>query len=138
MPRRKNMDGPHPVDIYVGNRIRLRRRILGYSQVKTATALDTSFQQLQKYESGANRVSASRLYDIAEVLGVPVTYFFKDAPKSNAHIPSDHERAVEFAKSAAVGRMLNAFRGIASSDDQDHAIELVKSIAAHSKARKAG
>jgi transcriptional regulator with XRE-family HTH domain len=70
-------DGPHPVDIHVGSKIRLRRRLLGMSQSTVAGQIGISFQQLQKYESGANRVGASRLYQVAQVLGVAPSAFFR-------------------------------------------------------------
>ncbi|GAB6967474.1 helix-turn-helix transcriptional regulator [Komagataeibacter kakiaceti JCM 25156] len=67
----------NPVDVHVGNRIRLRRTLLGMSQERLGTALGLTFQQIQKYERGRNRVGASRLYDLAVVLGVPVAFFFE-------------------------------------------------------------
>lgn len=69
---------PNPVDVHVGNRIRLRRQLMGYNQEKLAALLGVSFQQVQKYEQGNNRVSASRLWDISKVLAVPVSFFFDD------------------------------------------------------------
>lgn len=66
----------NPVDVYVGSRIRLRRRSLGVSQDGLAKQLDLSFQQVQKYERGANRISASKLYEAGRALKVPVAYFF--------------------------------------------------------------
>ena len=69
---------PDPVDVHVGARIRTRRLLLGMNQETLASALGLTFQQVQKYEGGANRVSASRLAEVAEVLGVPVAYFFND------------------------------------------------------------
>src|SRR5215470_16430146 len=71
---------PHPVDVDVGKRIRTRRLLLGMNQAALATALGLTFQQVQKYEHGANRVSASRLSAIADVLGVPVSFFFIEGP----------------------------------------------------------
>jgi transcriptional regulator with XRE-family HTH domain len=71
-------DQPHPIDQHVGNRVRLRRTLLGYSQDKLAQALGLTFQQVQKYERGANRVSASKLFEIASILGVQISYFFQD------------------------------------------------------------
>lgn len=68
--------GPNPIDLHVGASIRMRRRLLGVSQEKLAEALGLTFQQVQKYERGANRVSASKLYEIARTLQTPVTYFF--------------------------------------------------------------
>ncbi|MEQ8356406.1 MAG: helix-turn-helix domain-containing protein [Kiloniellaceae bacterium] len=67
----------HPVDVHVGGRVRLRRVFLGYSQEKLANALGLTFQQIQKYERGANRISASKLYELSRILNVPVTYFFE-------------------------------------------------------------
>lgn len=69
---------PDPVDVHVGRRLRLRRTLLGMSQEQLANAVGVTFQQIQKYERGSNRVSASRLYDISKVLGVPVAFFFED------------------------------------------------------------
>lgn len=79
------------VDASVGKRIRLRRTGLGLSQEKLADALGLTFQQVQKYEKGANRVGASRLFDLARVLQVPVEYFFEDlpAPPSAERVHSD-------------------------------------------------
>jgi len=67
---------PDPVDVHVGGRIRTRRLLIGMNQEALAQALGLTFQQVQKYEGGANRVSASRLSQIAEILGVPIAYFF--------------------------------------------------------------
>ncbi len=69
---------PNPIDIHVGNRIRLRRSILGWSQEKLANMLGLTFQQVQKYERGSNRVGASRLWDIGNVMNVPINFFFED------------------------------------------------------------
>lgn len=66
----------HPIDVQVGSRLRERRLLLGISQTELASAVGLAFQQLQKYERGANRISASRLFELATVLGVHVAYFF--------------------------------------------------------------
>jgi transcriptional regulator with XRE-family HTH domain len=71
---------PNPVDVHVGDRIRRRRRALGISQDKLAEALGLTFQQVQKYERGANRVSASKLYQVARALHAPIPYFFDGLP----------------------------------------------------------
>lgn len=68
--------GPNPVDIHVGRRVRIRRVLCGLSQTALADQLSLTFQQLQKYESGANRISASRLWQIAKILDVPIAWFF--------------------------------------------------------------
>ncbi len=67
----------NPIDIYVGNRLRLRREMLKISQMKLASLLGITFQQVQKYEKGTNRIGASRIWDIASVLKVPVSYFYE-------------------------------------------------------------
>ncbi len=71
---------PHPVDVHVGARVRLRRKLLGMSQTKLADALGLTFQQVQKYEWGANRIGSSRLYDLSRVFDVPIEHFFEDMP----------------------------------------------------------
>lgn len=76
----ENKKKPNPIDIHVGARIRLRRNMLGMSQEKLGEGLGITFQQIQKYEKGTNRVGASRLQSIASQLGVPVAYFFDGAP----------------------------------------------------------
>lgn len=67
---------PNPIDLHVGSRVRMRRKILRISQEKLAEGLDLTFQQVQKYERGANRISASKLFEIAKALSTPVSYFF--------------------------------------------------------------
>ena len=72
-------DGPNPIDIHVGSRMRMRRMALGMSQEKLATGLGLTFQQVQKYEKGANRMGSSRLQQAADVLGVAAAFFFEGA-----------------------------------------------------------
>ncbi len=74
-PSRK---GPHPIDVHVGSRVRLRRNLLGISQTKLAGAVGVIYQQIQKYEKGTNRISASRLFNLSRVLDVPISFFFED------------------------------------------------------------
>jgi transcriptional regulator with XRE-family HTH domain len=71
---------PNPVDKHVGNRVRVRRLMLGISQQKLGGAIGVAFQQVQKYETGANRIGASRLQRISEILEVPAAFFFEGAP----------------------------------------------------------
>ena len=80
LPSPAEQDSPAAVDMQVGSRIRMRRRFLGLSQQVLADALGLTFQQVQKYERGANRVSASKLWEIARCLKVPVSYFFDGLP----------------------------------------------------------
>ncbi len=77
---KENKKKPNPIDMHVGSRVRLRRNMLGMSQEKLGEHLGITFQQIQKYEKGTNRVGASRLQAIASVLKVPVSFFFEDAP----------------------------------------------------------
>ncbi|MCR9273302.1 MULTISPECIES: helix-turn-helix domain-containing protein [Mameliella] len=74
----------HPVDVHVGKRIRHRRWLVGMTQQQLAERVGIKFQQIQEYETGANRVSASRLWDIAEALDVPVSFFFEGIENENA------------------------------------------------------
>ncbi|MFC3118744.1 helix-turn-helix domain-containing protein [Jhaorihella thermophila] len=82
---------PHPVDVHVGKRVRHRRWLIGMTQQQLAEKVGIKFQQIQKYETGANRISASRLWDIAEALDVPVSFFFEgleEASKPEADKPA--------------------------------------------------
>ena len=81
--RTQKIDGPHPIDLNVGKRLRVRRTLLGMSQEQVAEALELTFQQLQKYEKGANRVSASRLFELSQILDVPISYFFEELDMDN-------------------------------------------------------
>jgi len=78
---RKNEASPNPVDVHVGNRMRLRRTLLGFSQQYLARKIGVTFQQIQKYEKGWNRIGASRLWNISKVLGVSMDFFFEDMKK---------------------------------------------------------
>ena len=75
---------PNPVDVHVGARLRVRRTLLGMSQATLGDAIGLTFQQMQKYENGKNRISASRLYDLSRLLDVPIQYFFDDMPTAVA------------------------------------------------------
>ena len=87
---------PNPIDVHVGNRVRLRRTLLGMSQEKLGEALGLTFQQVQKYERGANRIGASRLFDLSRVLDVPISFFFEDmADAVEAASPRYMVRATE-------------------------------------------
>ena len=75
---------PSPVDVHVGARIRLRRTLMGMSQERLGDALGLTFQQVQKYERGVNRVGASRLFDLSRILDVPISFFYDNMPESMA------------------------------------------------------
>ncbi len=98
---------PNPIDVHVGARVRLRRTLLGMSQEKLGEALGLTFQQVQKYERGANRIGASRLYDLARVLDVPVSYFYEDMDEETmAASPRNMVRATEDPPQAEESLML--------------------------------
>ena len=91
---------PNPIDVHVGSRVRLRRTLLGLSQEKLGEALGLTFQQVQKYERGANRIGASRLFDLSCVLDVPISFFYDDissdtSAKSPRNIVGLADQAVE-------------------------------------------
>lgn len=91
-------NGPDPIDVHVGQRIRLRRNLVGMTQEQLASAVGVTFQQVQKYERGFNRVSASRLFDIGHVLSVPISFFFQDVDPKIAQerygtLPETFEKA---------------------------------------------
>jgi len=77
---RYSSERPHPVDIHVGGRVRLRRTMLGMSQEKLGEAIGLTFQQVQKYERGTNRIGSSRLFELSKILDVPISFFFEEMP----------------------------------------------------------
>lgn len=81
MAKRIRKDGPDPIDLYVGSRVRARRTGLGISQTKLGDVLGVTFQQIQKYENGGNRIGASNLFKIARALGVDVGFFYEGMPE---------------------------------------------------------
>src|SRR5690349_12707659 len=84
---------PSPIDVHVGSRIKLRRRVLGMSQERLAGVLSLTFQQVQKYERGMNRVGASRLFDLSRALDVPISFFFDDLEETAAGADSNVARS---------------------------------------------
>lgn len=126
---------PNPIDIHVGARLRMRRVLQGMSQENLGERLELTFQQVQKYEKGANRISASRLYQIGEILRVPVEYFFDGLPDpSGAAVGDGFSEAAPEAPlmdflSSAEGIQLNkAFAEIRGSDVRRKLIELARVI----------
>ena len=135
-----NKKQPNPIDIHVGGRIRLRRTMLGMSQEKLGEQLGITFQQVQKYEKGTNRVGASRLQNIAAILGVPVAFFFEDAPGDTGEssvdgmAESSSTYVVNFLSSAEGLQLNRAFVKISDQKVRRRIIDLVKAIAAESDA----
>jgi len=122
------------VDSRVGARIRLRRMIVGMSQERLGEAVGVTFQQVQKYERGASRVSAGRLYRLAEALGVPVSYFFDEAALvagDGTSEPSERATSCEMHKSISreTLELLRAYYGISDPELRHRFFELAKAIA---------
>ncbi|MCP5432956.1 MAG: helix-turn-helix transcriptional regulator [Alphaproteobacteria bacterium] len=127
---------PNPIDVHVGGRVRLRRMLIGMSQERLGELLGLTFQQVQKYEKGANRIGASRLFQISRILNVPVQFFFDDVPET----PDRGRNAEGFAEadqtplimnfvSSAEGLELNrAFTAIADPNVRKRIIDLVRSL----------
>ncbi|MFQ0815048.1 Cro/Cl family transcriptional regulator [Brucella anthropi] len=130
----ENKKKPNPIDVHVGSRIRLRRNMLGLSQEKLGENLGITFQQIQKYEKGTNRVGASRLQAISAILNVPVSFFFEDAPGSSpqAGFAEDNEATyvVDFLNSNEGVQLTRAFTKISDPKVRRKIIDLVKSLAA--------
>lgn len=133
MSRRPPKEAPDPIDIHVGKRLKARRVGLRISQSDLGKALDVTFQQIQKYENGANRIGASNLYKLAKALNVDVSYFFDgldDEPnvKSLSDQPAAPFEHDPMGKSESIKLVHNYFR-IASADVRARIFQLVKSIA---------
>ena len=124
---------PNPVDIHVGSRVRLRRTMLGFSQEKLGENLGITFQQVQKYEKGANRIGASRLQQIAAVLKTPVAFFFEDLPgEANFGGFSESESTnyiVNFLSSSEGLQLNQSFVKIKDPQVRKKIVDLVRSLA---------
>jgi transcriptional regulator with XRE-family HTH domain len=126
---------PNPIDIHVGGRVRLRRMMLGMSQEKLGEALGITFQQIQKYEKGTNRVGASRLQHIATVLKVPVSFFFEDAPGTPDEAAgfaenNSHSYVVDFLSSTEGLSLNKSFVRIKDARVRRRIVDLVQTLAA--------
>jgi transcriptional regulator with XRE-family HTH domain len=121
---------PDPTDRYVGARVRMRRLMLGMSQTSLGDSLGLTFQQVQKYEKGTNRIGASRLQQIAKTLQVPVSFFFEElpvAPKGNAGGPSTAELAAVLATSDGLA-LVQGFARIKNSKIRRRLVDLVERL----------
>jgi len=125
---------PNPIDVHVGSRVRLRRMLVGMSQEKLGEALGLTFQQIQKYEKGANRIGASRLFQISQILGVGVQFFFDDMPEGHKGMKagfaeSDSGPYVMDFVSSSEGLQLNrSFTRITDPKIRKRLLDLVKSL----------
>ena len=102
---------PHPVDSYVGKRVRFRRWQLGLTQQQLADKIGVKYQQIQKYETGANRLSASRLWEVATALDTPVSYFFEDASGNDSNYVGATE-ITDFSTGKKALKLVRAYYGI--------------------------
>lgn len=124
------------VDAHVGARMRLRRMLLGMSQEKLGESLGVTFQQIQKYERGANRISASKLYEVSQMLGVPVQYFYDELP-GNDEKPlarpqnkRDHEESflMDFVRSPEGLSLNRAYAGIPNEKLRRLILDMIKAL----------
>ena len=134
----ENKKKPNPIDVHVGSRIRLRRNMLGMSQEKLGELLGITFQQIQKYEKGTNRVGASRLQAIASILNVSVGYFFEDAPVKDATgggfaEESSADYVVDFLSTTEGLQLNRAFVKITDAKVRKKIVDLVKVLAEESR-----
>ena len=126
---------PSPVDAHVGGRLRMRRVLLGMSQEAVGDKLGLTFQQVQKYEKGVNRIGASRLFQLANILGVPVQYFFQDMPliaESDPPTVEGHAREatiMEFLRTNDGMELTKAFLRISDIRSRRAILELARSLA---------
>jgi transcriptional regulator with XRE-family HTH domain len=126
---------PHPVDTHVGKKLRQRRNLLNVSQQDLAERVGITFQQVQKYEHGVNRVSSSRLYEFAQVLEVDIPYFFEGLPSTAQEMVygvADQDQA-GFAGPGRLSSdeqaLLSAYRRVKDKHLREHVVELVKNLA---------
>ncbi|MDD9332195.1 MAG: helix-turn-helix transcriptional regulator [Bartonella sp.] len=126
----KTRKKPDPMDIYVGTRIRLRRNILGLTQEKLGEKLGITFQQIQKYEKGTNRVGASRLQAIAEIMDVPVSYFFDKGIgiQSLEGFTESDNNFIDFCSSSEGIQLMRAFTNISDAKVRRKIIDLAKAL----------
>ena len=122
-----------PIDVYVGKKIRQRRTVLGISQEKLSEALGITFQQVQKYESGANRVSSSRLYHISKILGTPISFFFDGCEGTGKmHLVAENNKPMEeqdiFLQKETVN-LVKTYYMIEDESVRKKVFDMIKSIA---------
>jgi transcriptional regulator with XRE-family HTH domain len=127
----------HPVDMHVGSKLKSRRIMLGMSQDELGKAVGVTFQQVQKYEKGLNRIGCSRLYEISNVLNSPISFFFdgfessnnKTNPGVNSEQQSFKHKDKDELNNKEVLLLVRAFNGINNHSVRKHIISLIKSIA---------
>lgn len=120
---------PDPIDVEVGARIRTRRLLIGMNQEQLAKALGLTFQQVQKYEGGANRVSASRLSQIAQILDVPISYFFTDLDGVSTPANPQESAARERLLRPETIELVRAYYGIHDARARHQFLDMIKAVA---------
>ncbi len=131
MPRRVTAKhGPHPIDVHVGHRVRLRRTLLGMNQTALGEALGLSFSQVQRDERGTNRISAGKLWNLTQVLDVPVSFFFDDMPADQAGpAPSGNGHDRDPLLKRETREFVRAYYRITNPNTRKRVYELVKALA---------
>ena len=131
---------PNPIDVHVGSRVRLRRMLIGMSQEKLGEQLGLTFQQVQKYEKGTNRIGASRLFQIAQILSVPVQFFYEDLGHDEARAPAPgfaengSENVMDFVSSAEGLALNRSYARISDAAIRRRILDLVRAVAGDSLA----
>jgi transcriptional regulator with XRE-family HTH domain len=127
---------PHPVDVHVGKRLRLRRTILGLSQESLGNAIGVTFQQVQKYERGINRMGSSRLFEFSKLLNIPISYFFEEFTDGNASKAASgfaenkpQEFEAEQLSSRETLEMMRSFYRITDPTVRKRVLDLIRSLA---------
>lgn len=131
---------PNPIDVHVGSRVRLRRMLIGMSQEKLGEQLGLTFQQIQKYEKGTNRIGASRLYQISQILSVPVQFFYDDfgqpeaAAMPGGFAEPSGENVMEFVSSAEGLALNRSYARISDAAVRRRILDLVRALAGETTA----
>ena len=129
-PPAKPEGRPRPVDAHVGGRLKLRRTLVGMSQEKLGEKVGLTFQQIQKYERGANRIGSSRLFEFSQILSVPVSYFFEEMPDNV--VAGDFEAEIGTEADAVTRRetleLVRSYYRIQDPNVRKRIYELVKSV----------
>jgi transcriptional regulator with XRE-family HTH domain len=126
--KRRSKRGPTPADVRIGDRMRARRMMLGMSQTQLGAALDMTFQQIQKYERGINRVSAGTLEKLAATLRVPITYFFDHHPPENGQGHGSEVDLIDFLVTPEGFALCTAFKHIESQGMRSAVINLLQGL----------
>ena len=135
---KKQVSRSGPIDIHVGSRVRLRRNLLGMNQTDLGKAVGTSYQQIQKYERGVNRVGASRLFNLGRALDVPISYFFEDLSPAAAGGGKRRTRGLSEAPAAVLepdslsrretGELIRAYYRVKDAKQRRRVLDLIKAL----------